>query len=710
MALKVGELEADITLEDSKFDKGMDGAKSKFGGFAKGLAKSGALLGLAAGVALAGAIVAGASQAMDATAANDKLAGQLALTGPESERIGKVAGKLYSGAYGDSLEEVNVALKGVITNVDGMRGASNEAVQDATKKVMNLGAAFDQDVGETSRAVGKLIKNGLAKDATEALDLLTKGFQSGADEAGDLLDTVNEYSTQFREAGLSGQEAMGLLSQGLQAGARDADTVADAIKEFEIRARDGSKTTADGFKGIGLNAKHMADEIAAGGPRSKAALDLTLDSLRKIHDPVKRDALAVELFGTKAEDLGDALYALDPSKAVASLGQVKGAADELDSTLSGNAKTSLEAFKRSIMVAFQEKIGPIIEKFASWLAGPGKYEIANAFLEIGIAVTGLVSTFGPAIQFIDGLYLDFVQSVVNGAAEAFGWIPGIGPKLKSAQEKFTQFRDVHDRAFDGLIEKSGEWNTSLKNLQTEVKLKADISNWETQLKAAKTQVTDKNLTAERKATLKANIADLEQKIRTAKGQLAQPELVATKVAKLQADKKTLDDRIAAAKKALNDPKLTATKKAKLTAEIGALQAAVNAAQTKINSLTGKTVTITYWQKILGTAPNPSKGVLAPGRAAGGPVYAGQAYVVGEHRRELFVPGQDGMIVPSVPTAWNPTAMPAGRGGWAGPAATPLQIILRSGGSQLDELLMQLLRRAIRLQGGNVQAVLGSGRA
>jgi tape measure domain-containing protein len=38
--------------------------------------------------------------------------------------------------------------------------------------------------------------------------------------------------------------------------------------------------------------------------------------------------------------------------------------------------------------------------------------------------------------------------------------------------------------------------------------------------------------------------------------------------------------------------------------------------------------------------------LVPGRAGGGPVSAGQPYVVGESGRELFVPRQDGMIIPN----------------------------------------------------------------
>jgi len=38
------------------------------------------------------------------------------------------------------------------------------------------------------------------------------------------------------------------------------------------------------------------------------------------------------------------------------------------------------------------------------------------------------------------------------------------------------------------------------------------------------------------------------------------------------------------------------------------------------------------------------------RESGGPVSAGQPYIVGERRAELFVPNQSGFILPSVPSA------------------------------------------------------------
>ena len=38
----------------------------------------------------------------------------------------------------------------------------------------------------------------------------------------------------------------------------------------------------------------------------------------------------------------------------------------------------------------------------------------------------------------------------------------------------------------------------------------------------------------------------------------------------------------------------------------------------------------------------------------------------------------------------------------------VNITIDSGGTKMDELLVQLLRKAVRVQGGNVQKVLGQG--
>src|SRR6185503_16643103 len=128
----------------------------------------------------------------------------------------------------------------------------------------------------------------------------------------------------FRKLGLDGPHAMGLLSQAIKAGARDSDTAADAIKEFSIRAVDGSKTTAAGFKALGLPVKQTTEAFAKGGDIAAESFNSVLERLRAIPDPVKQSQIAVQLFGTKAEDLGQSLFAMNLDTAKQQMTGLKG--------------------------------------------------------------------------------------------------------------------------------------------------------------------------------------------------------------------------------------------------------------------------------------------------------------------------------------------------------------------------------------------------
>jgi len=350
-----------------RFSAGFSKKIPVIGGRLSGFFKTG--LGVAggaaviAGAAAAGGFISGFKSALEQGDVKAKFQGQLGLTGAEAAKAGKIAGDLYTANYGDSLAGVNDAIRSVIQNTNV--GLNSVDLQPVTAKVLDLASTFDQDLGGVTRAVGQLIRTGLAKDATQALDIVTKGFQSGADKSEDFLDTLNEYGTQFRKLGIDGVTATGLISQGLKAGARDADIVADAIKEFSIRAIDGSKTTSDGFKKLGLDAKKMSDQIAQGGKPAAAGLDLVLDRLRLVKDPVKQSALAVELFGTQAEDLGAALFALDPSSAVSALGKVGGAAGELDKTLGSTPQAVISSYFRTIKQGSLDSLGGLITAFTT---------------------------------------------------------------------------------------------------------------------------------------------------------------------------------------------------------------------------------------------------------------------------------------------------------------------------------------------------------
>nr|MDT0527213.1 phage tail tape measure protein [Streptomyces sp. DSM 41633] len=87
--------------------------------------------------------------------------------------------------------------------------ATNAQIESIAGKVTDLSKTFELDLGQTSNAVGQMLKTGLVKDGTEALDILTAGMQRMGPRADDMADTFNEYSTKFRDLGLSAADAMG---------------------------------------------------------------------------------------------------------------------------------------------------------------------------------------------------------------------------------------------------------------------------------------------------------------------------------------------------------------------------------------------------------------------------------------------------------------------------------------------------------------------
>jgi len=372
--------------------------------------------GVAGVAAVGGALfAAGFAEAVEQDKSNAKLGAQLGLTEKESARAGKVAGSVYAKGYGESIDQVNDSLKALQQNgVASINGPKKELV-GLSKAALNLAETFDADVADSTKAVGQLIRTGIVKDGKAGFDLLTAGFQSGADKAGDLIDTVNEYSTQWRKAGLDGATAIGLINQALQAGARDGDVAADAIKEFSIRAVDGSKTTAAGWQALGLNADDMASKFAKGGKAANGVLDLTLDRLRGIKDPVLQSQIAVQLFGTQAEDLGASLLAMDPSTAAAGLGKVGGAADKMGKTLHNTAMQPIEVFKRRALQGLANVADryalPALKSFGGFL---NKYVL-------------------PAAQVVGGALVDVLVPAAKGVGEAFAggvqWVREYGAWL-----------------------------------------------------------------------------------------------------------------------------------------------------------------------------------------------------------------------------------------------------------------------------------------
>ncbi|MGW4300432.1 phage tail tape measure protein [Streptomyces sp. NPDC004646] len=296
-------------------------------------------------------------QALEQSSVSGSLKAQLGATSKDASRYGKVAGQLFAKGVTEDLEtaaeSVKVTLQGGLVPPD----ATKRQLREISTEMSDVSKSFGTDLSLQSQAIAAQLKNGLAPDAKTALDVVTTGFQKLGPNAEDLLETFQEYPVQLKKLGLDSKTALGLFSQGIKGGARDTDIIADALKEFSIRSIDMSDGSRAAYKGLGLDAKKMEQQIAKGGASATAGLQTVLDKLRGIHDPVKREALAVGLFGTQAEDLGQALFKLDPSKATKSLTTVGGAAKQLGKDLRSGPSYEITQFTRTARQAFVNVLG-----------------------------------------------------------------------------------------------------------------------------------------------------------------------------------------------------------------------------------------------------------------------------------------------------------------------------------------------------------------
>lgn len=374
MAQKVDSASRDATQAGKRFDDvagSADKAGKSFGGMSDDLGKaSGAMVAKAA---LIGASIVGALGSMMAQAnIGGMLAAQLGGGSERAGELGKLAGKIYANNFGDSIQDVGEALKGVIGTNLISEDAVDADIQRITEKLLTVGQVMQEETAAVSRAVQQMIRTGMVKNAEEGFDLLVRAQQQGLNSSQDLLDTFNEYGTQFRKLGLDGPKAMGLISQAIKGGARDADIAADAIKEFSIRSIDGSEATADAMKRLFGGAwEKVVGDISRGGPKAAAAFDAVLDKLRLIKSPADQAALSVALFGTQAEDLGAALLKMDPTTAVDALGQVAGATDQAMAAIGDTPEAKFEAFKRNMetkMIDMLLKAAPLLEKVMGFVS------------------------------------------------------------------------------------------------------------------------------------------------------------------------------------------------------------------------------------------------------------------------------------------------------------------------------------------------------
>lgn len=401
--------------------------------------------------------------------ATNQVAASTGAAGKELEGLRDVMEDVYAANYGDSVADVGDAVAMVNRN---MANLDQNGLTAATEGALALRDAFEYDVAESTRAAEAIRKN-FGSSAEEAFSLIAAGAQNGLDYSGELIDTINEYSSQFAKLGFDADGMFNILQAGADGTAWNLDKVGDAIKEFSIRAIDGSDSTVEAFTSLGYNAENIMATFAAGGEGANKAFFDVINTLMAVDDQVERDALGVALFGTMWEDLGtEAMEAMagasqaayDTEGALEKINQVK--YNDLDSAIQGIGRQmevdllpAADAVYQSLMDSMpeiteaMEEVSPVIAEiagdFADWAGGA----ISEGLPVLVNGIKDFADWAGKAYEKAKP-FLNFLWEHKGTVLAIAAGLRLLGPAIGAVTTAMNAFRTA--KTFMALLQSSGK--------------------------------------------------------------------------------------------------------------------------------------------------------------------------------------------------------------------------------------------------------------
>ena len=125
----------------------------------------------------------------------------------------------------------------------------------------------------------------------QAMDVINKGFASGADLSGDMLQKIQQYAPTFHDAGISADQMVAIIQQ-TRSGIF-SDKGLDIIDMASKKIREMSSGTASSLDAIGISSKQVQEDLAKG---TKS----TFDVIQEVSTKMKN-------FGADSQQVGDVL-------------------------------------------------------------------------------------------------------------------------------------------------------------------------------------------------------------------------------------------------------------------------------------------------------------------------------------------------------------------------------------------------------------------
>nr|DAK97845.1 MAG TPA: minor tail protein [Caudoviricetes sp.] len=218
-------------------------------------------------------------------------------------------------AFGSTL--IGLATNPVFLGLAGVAGAGmafkwwfdyNKGIMEATRLTKEFtgytGEALEtmrNSIAATADTMGKDFKDVLGTadnlmanfhlSGEQAMDVINKGFASGADLSGDMLNKIQQYAPTFHDAGIGADQLVAILQQ-TRSGIF-SDKGLDIITMASKKIREMSSGTASSLDAIGISSKQVQQDLANG---TKNTFDIIQQVASKMKD-----------FGADSQQVGDVL-------------------------------------------------------------------------------------------------------------------------------------------------------------------------------------------------------------------------------------------------------------------------------------------------------------------------------------------------------------------------------------------------------------------
>lgn len=415
-------------------------------------------LGGIASAALGGAVVGAATAAVggiaaisgaafevskDTEIAAANMAASLDIPAERAQEFAEIARQVYGNNFAG---DVVAAGEVVAEAYRRMGDVGEEQLQRVAEQAFAISDNFDAGPNEAISAAQTLMDQ-FGVDSDKAFDLIARGFQRGLNRSGDFLDTIEEYSIQFGEAGTSAEQFLGFLESGLQGGVLGTDKAADLFKEFFIRVQDGSDTTASALESIGISSEDLLGRLSDGTTTGAQAFDEVITKLYAIDDPLKLSQAGVALLGAQFEDIGQSLGSLDliPDN----FEEISGAADQLNAKYNNFGDLFAGIWRKAVV-----SVTPATDKLLE-LANDAMPLVNTAFEWLADkappAIDFVVDAVDTGVEFVKNLFEgplgDGIDEGIGAFETAQDWIdtnmPLIQQTVETVLRAITTFWDQH---------------------------------------------------------------------------------------------------------------------------------------------------------------------------------------------------------------------------------------------------------------------------